>query len=63
MSVSEFEKLHVAVLAGGPGSERDVSHASAKGVAAALEGRVGQVTLVDVVDENFEVPVGTDIAF
>lgn len=60
---SEISKLHVAVLAGGPGSEREVSLASARGVAKALEGRVAQVTLVDVRGKGFELPVGADVAF
>ncbi len=59
----EIEKMHVAVLAGGPGSEREVSMASAKGVVGALEGKVGKVTLVDVKDSNFELPTDTDIGF
>ncbi|NRB75789.1 MAG: D-alanine--D-alanine ligase [Verrucomicrobiales bacterium] len=58
-----IEEMHVAVLAGGPGSEREVSMASAKGVAGALEGKVGKVTFVDVQDANFELPEGTDVAF
>ncbi|MEM7517119.1 MAG: D-alanine--D-alanine ligase, partial [Planctomycetota bacterium] len=58
-----LEALHVAVLAGGPGSEREVSLASAKGVATALEGEVGQVTFVDVKDANFDLPPDVDIAF
>lgn len=58
-----IDQLHVAVLAGGPGSERDVSLASARGVAEALEGHVGKVTLVDVKGPGFELPDGTDIAF
>lgn len=55
--------LKVAVLAGGPGSEREVSLASAKGVVGALEGRVAQVTLVDVKGPDFELPAGTDLCF
>lgn len=55
--------LHIAVLAGGPGSEREVSLASAKGVVGALEGRVGKVSLVDVNGPDFELPAGTDLAF
>lgn len=55
--------MHVAVLAGGPGSEREVSLASANGVVQALEGKVAKVTLVDVRDENFELPEGTDVGF
>lgn len=58
-----IESLHIAVLAGGPGSEREVSLASAKGVVGALEGRVGKVTLVDVHGPDFELPAGTDLAF
>jgi len=57
------EEMHVAVLAGGPGSEREVSMASAKGVAGALEGKVGKVTFVDVKDADFELPEDTDVAF
>ena len=56
-------QLNVAVLAGGPGSEREVSLNSAKGVKGALEGRVGSVTLVDVKGPDFKLPAGTDIAF
>lgn len=58
-----IESLNVAVLAGGPGSEREVSLASAKGVVGALEGRVAKVTLVDVKGPGFELPEGTDLAF
>lgn len=58
-----IESLHIAVLAGGPGSEREVSLASAKGVVGALEGRVGKVTLVDVHGPDFDLPPGTDLAF
>lgn len=58
-----IEEMHVAVLAGGPGSEREVSMASAKGVAEALEGKVGKVSFVDVTGVDFELPDSTDIAF
>jgi D-alanine-D-alanine ligase len=58
-----IESLNIAVLAGGPGSEREVSLASAKGVVGALEGRVGKVTLVDVHGPDFELPDGTDLGF
>lgn len=61
--MKEPEEMHVAVLAGGPGSEREVSLASAEGVVGALEGKVAQVTLVDVRDTDFELPDGTDIGF
>ncbi|MCB1232158.1 MAG: D-alanine--D-alanine ligase [Verrucomicrobiae bacterium] len=59
----DVSQLHVAVLAGGPGSEREVSLNSAKGVVGALEGKVGKVTLVDVKDGNFPLPDDTSIAF
>lgn len=58
-----FEELHVAVLGGGPGSERDVSIASAKGVVDALTGKVGNVSFVDVQGPGFELPDGVDVAF
>lgn len=61
--MKELRDLKVAVLAGGPGSEREVSLASAKGVLGALEGRVREVVLVDVTGEDFDLPVGTDIGF
>lgn len=57
------EEMHVAVLAGGPGSEREVSLASARGVVGALEGRVAKVTLVDVEGPDFMLPDGVDIGF
>jgi len=59
----EVENMHVAVLAGGPGSEREVSMASAKGVVGALEGKVGKVTLVDVKGPGFAFPSDADIGF
>ena len=60
---SEPKKLTVAVLGGGPGSEREVSLASARAVMDALEGEVGSVHLVDVHDSDFSLPAGTDIVF
>jgi D-alanine-D-alanine ligase len=58
-----LKEMNVAVLAGGPGSEREVSLASAGGVASALEGAVEAVTLVDVKDAGFGLPEETDVAF
>jgi len=58
-----IDQLHVVVLAGGPGSEREVSLASAQGVVETLQGQVGQVTLLDVTDADFELPADTDIGF
>ncbi len=59
----DFKKLHVAVLGGGPGSEREVSLASARAVVSALAGEVGRVSLVDVAGPGFSLPEGTDLAF
>jgi D-alanine-D-alanine ligase len=53
----------IAVLMGGPGSERDVSLATGKGVAKALRSRGADVTEVDVRDENFPLPDGVELAF
>lgn len=61
--MKELSEMKVAVLAGGPGSEREVSLASAKGVVGALAGKVGEVILVDVKGDDFELPPGTDIGF
>ncbi len=58
-----IEEMHIAVLAGGPGSEREVSLASARGVVKALEGRVGRVSFVEVRGPDFVLPEGTDMAF
>lgn len=62
-SAPDFASLHVAVLAGGPGSERAVSLNTAKGVVNALTGRVASVSLVDVTGPDFVLPAGTNLAF
>ena len=61
--IKPIEEMHIAVLAGGPGSEREVSLASARGVVKALEGKVGRVSFVDVYGIDFELPEGTDLGF
>ena len=48
---------------GGPGSEREVSLATGKGVSKALRSLGLKVTDVDVRNENFEIPDGTELAF
>ncbi|MFK5922305.1 MAG: D-alanine--D-alanine ligase [Verrucomicrobiota bacterium] len=58
-----MKTLKVAVLGGGPGSEREVSLASAAAVVKALEGEVAEVTLVDVAGPDFVLPQAVDIAF
>jgi len=53
----------VAVLMGGPGSERDVSLATGRGVSKALRSRGIDVVDVDVRDENFPLPNDVELAF
>jgi D-alanine-D-alanine ligase len=53
----------IAVLMGGPGSERDVSLASGKAVVKALIGLGLDAVAVDVTGCEVELPPGTDLAF
>ena len=53
----------IAVLMGGPGSERDVSLATGRGVSKALRSVGVEVVEVDVRDENFPLPRDVDVAF
>jgi D-alanine-D-alanine ligase len=53
----------IAVLMGGPGSERRVSLASGAGIARALREKGAEVTEVDVTGADFELPEDTEIAF
>jgi D-alanine-D-alanine ligase len=53
----------VAVLMGGPGSERNVSLATGRGVSKALRSTGIEVVDVDVRDENFPLPNDVDLAF
>jgi D-alanine-D-alanine ligase len=53
----------IAVLMGGPGSERDVSIATGKGVANALRSLGAEVSEIDVKDAEFELPDGVELAF
>jgi D-alanine-D-alanine ligase len=48
---------------GGPGSEREVSLATGRGVAKALRSLGTEVVEVDVRDENFQLPNDVDLAF
>ena len=45
---------------GGPGSERDVSLATGRGVSKALRSLGIDVVEVDVRDENFQIPIDVD---
>jgi D-alanine-D-alanine ligase len=53
----------IAVLKGGPGSERNVSLATAAGVSKALRSAGIEVVDVDVRNENFQLPKDVDLAF
>ena len=57
------EYRNVAVLKGGPSSEREVSLNSGRAVAAGLREAGYCVTEVDVTDRAVEVPPGTDAVF
>jgi hypothetical protein len=46
----------IAVLMGGPGSEREVSLATGRGISKALHSLGIEVVDVDVGNENFELP-------
>ncbi|MGH8100185.1 MAG: D-alanine--D-alanine ligase [Chthoniobacterales bacterium] len=53
----------IAVLMGGPSSERKVSLATGAGIAKALRSLGTEVAEVDVLDENFALPADVDFAF
>ena len=53
----------IAVLMGGPGSERDVSLATGRGVSKALRSLGADVVDVDVRNEDFQLPKDVDLAF
>lgn len=63
MKKSEAIPKKIAVLMGGPGSERDVSLATGRGVAKALRSLGAEVAEIDVHDEHFELPADVDLAF
>lgn len=53
----------IAVLMGGPGSEREVSLASGRSVVKALQDAGYNAVAVDVTSQHIELPEGTDVAF
>ena len=61
--MSSLTHKRIAVLKGGPGSERQISLASAAGVAGALRELGAEVIEVDVTSPHFELPEGIDLAF
>ena len=62
MSQGDLPKK-IAVLMGGPGSEREVSLATARGVTKVLRSLGAEVVDIDVRDENFQLPQDVDLAF
>src|SRR5262245_55399116 len=63
MTAREEVPKRIAVLLGGPGSEREVSLATGRGVAKALRSLGAEVVEIDVRNENFELPSDVDLAF
>ena len=63
MTTGEELPKKIGVLMGGPGSEREVSLATGRGVAKALRSLGTDVVEVDVRDENFQLPDDVDLAF
>lgn len=61
--MSSLTHKRIAVLKGGPGSEREISHASAAGVVGALQKLGAEVVDIDIKDLNFELPQGIDFVF
>ena len=59
----DLTNMKIAVLNGGPGSERKVSLKSGEGVVAALRSLGADVTAVDVAGADFALPQGTQVAF
>jgi D-alanine-D-alanine ligase len=63
MATDQSLPRKIAVLMGGPGSERDVSLATGRGVSKALRSLGAEVVDVDVHDEHFALPKDVDLAF
>src|SRR5947209_11957898 len=63
MATDQSLPKKIAVLMGGPGTERDVSLATGRGVSKALRSLGAEAVDVDVHDENFALPKDVDLAF
>jgi D-alanine-D-alanine ligase len=63
MTTREELPKKIAVLMGGPGSEREVSLATGRGVVKALRSLGAEVVEIDVRNEDFQLPNDVDIAF
>lgn len=57
------QKIHIAVMLGGPSAEREVSLRSGAAVAAALRSRGHKVSEVDPREPDWTLPAGTDAVF
>lgn len=58
-----LEGRSIAVLMGGPGSEREVSQASGKAVVEAMKSLGFEVEAIDVRGEDFDLPASCGLAF
>jgi D-alanine-D-alanine ligase len=58
-----LNQKNITLVMGGPGSEREVSLASGKGVSEALQSLGAHVTEVDVTGPDFQIPAGTEVVF
>ena len=63
MTTREELPKKITVLMGGPGSEREVSLATGRGVAKALRSLGAEVIEIDVRNEDFQLPNDVDLAF
>src|SRR5919198_4953339 len=61
--MSALAGKEIAVLMGGPGLEREVSFATARGVSKTLRSLGAEVVENHVRDENFELSENVDLAF
>lgn len=61
--MSDLKETLIAVVMGGPGSERDVSLASGEAVIEALRDEGCRVEPADIGGAEFELPAGTGLAF
>lgn len=57
------EQLHITVMEGGPSAEREVSLRSGIAVRQALRSRGHKVTVLDPVDDEWQLPTDTDVVF
>jgi D-alanine-D-alanine ligase len=57
------QKLNITVMLGGPGAEREVSLRSGVAVAKALRSLGHEVQELDLRDESWVLPAGTDVVF